>query len=306
MPEKGIKNRATGCLVLIVPAAFLIVFVSSTWRFLLALAVVALAWNVWQRYEWQKLSQQINPIFQQMILANQGSITPLDLSLKSNISAQIAERYLEDKAAEFAAQKRNFEDRGTVYYFLTVKTLGNLFDESEPPPESELPTAVDLPALAEVTSELPAVVDAPRKDESTSSISEEVTAEQPSPSEEATAEQASPTLPLTEDTTEPEDSTPLNMIALPPLAGSFNQDPTESSKAQDNQIPDPWQAESALAHLKPLIQAELAKRLDVSASTVFKRREEPDFREWTMGRDPDGVGWAYSPENKEFYPVEEA
>jgi hypothetical protein len=285
MPEQGIKRQATGCLVLIVPAAFLIVFVSSTWRFLLALTVVAIAWNVWQRYEWLKLSQQINPVFQQMILANQGSITPLDLSLKSNISAQIAERYLEDKAAEFAAQKRNFEDRGTVYYFLTVKTLGNLFDESEPPPESELPAAVDPPA-----SELPTVVDAAsdRQDDMDEAIVDEPTISTEEP-------RSSP-----EETTEPEESTNLNMVALPPLAGSFNRESTE------DKIPDPWSSKSAIAHLKPLIQAELAKRLDVSASAIFKHRDEPDFHEWTMGRDPDGIGWAYSPKTKEFYPVEEA
>jgi hypothetical protein len=292
MPEKGIKRQATGCLVLIVPAAFLIVFVSSTWRFLLALAVVAIAWNLWQRYEWQKLSQQINPIFQQMILANQGSITPLDLSLRSNISARVAERYLEDKAAEFATQKRTFEDRGTVYYFLTVKTLGNLFDESTPPPESELPAIVEAPAIPDPPTlvEAPAIPDPPTLVEAPAIPDPPTLVDVPSQDESIVEEPAS----LTQDTTEAEEAIDLNMVALPPLTGSFNQ------------IPDPWAGKSAIAHLKPLIQAELAKRLDVSASTVFKRREDPDFREWTMGRDPDGIGWAYSPENKEFYPVEEA
>ena len=54
-----------------------------------------------------------------------------------------------------------------------------------------------------------------------------------------------------------------------------------------------------------LIQSELAKRLNVYSSTVYKRRDDPDFSEWTRSRDPDGIAWVYSPETKEFFPLEE-
>jgi hypothetical protein len=53
-----------------------------------------------------------------------------------------------------------------------------------------------------------------------------------------------------------------------------------------------------------LIQAELAKRLDVHSSTVGKRKSDPDFTEWSQSRDPEGIAWAYSPETKEFLAVE--
>jgi hypothetical protein len=53
-----------------------------------------------------------------------------------------------------------------------------------------------------------------------------------------------------------------------------------------------------------LIQAELAKRLDVHSSTVGKRKSDPDFAEWSQSRDPEGIAWEYSSDTKEFFPVE--
>ncbi|MBW4634180.1 MAG: hypothetical protein KME30_20410 [Iphinoe sp. HA4291-MV1] len=55
-----------------------------------------------------------------------------------------------------------------------------------------------------------------------------------------------------------------------------------------------------------LIQSELAKRLNVYSSTVYKRRDDPDFPEWSRSRDPDSIAWKYSRKTKEFFPVEEA
>lgn len=54
-----------------------------------------------------------------------------------------------------------------------------------------------------------------------------------------------------------------------------------------------------------LIQSELAKRLNVYSSTVYKRRDDPDFSEWSRSRDPDGIAWKYSRKTKEFFPAEE-
>jgi hypothetical protein len=58
--------------------------------------------------------------------------------------------------------------------------------------------------------------------------------------------------------------------------------------------------------LQPLIQAELAKRLDVHSSTVGKRKSDPDFADWSQSRDPEGLAWVYSPETKEFMPQNKA
>jgi thiol-disulfide isomerase/thioredoxin len=54
-----------------------------------------------------------------------------------------------------------------------------------------------------------------------------------------------------------------------------------------------------------LIQSELAKRLGVYSSTVYKRRNDPDFSEWSRSRDPDGIAWSYSRKSREFFPLEE-
>ncbi|MBR8834704.1 MAG: hypothetical protein DSM106950_11865 [Stigonema ocellatum SAG 48.90 = DSM 106950] len=54
-----------------------------------------------------------------------------------------------------------------------------------------------------------------------------------------------------------------------------------------------------------LIQSELAKRLNVYSSTVYKRREDPDFPQWSRSKDPDGIAWTYSKKTKEFFPLEE-
>ncbi|MBD2388559.1 hypothetical protein [Cylindrospermum sp. FACHB-282] len=54
-----------------------------------------------------------------------------------------------------------------------------------------------------------------------------------------------------------------------------------------------------------LIQSELAKRLSVYSSTVYKRRNDPDFPAWSRSRDPDGISWTYSQKTKEFFPLEE-
>ena len=67
-------------------------------------------------------------------------------------------------------------------------------------------------------------------------------------------------------------------------------------------------------HVKPLekqlflgslIQSELAKRLGVYSSTVFKRRDNPAFPEWSRNKDPDGIAWTFSADTKEFFPVED-
>ncbi len=57
--------------------------------------------------------------------------------------------------------------------------------------------------------------------------------------------------------------------------------------------------------LGSLIQSELAKRLGVYSSTIFKRRDDPEFPQWSRNKDPDGIAWTYSPDTKEFFPVEE-
>ena len=234
MTEKAIDTSAGGCLILILPIALLIIFLFTTWPVLLALLVLGLTWNLWQRYQWQKWSQQVNPLFHQLIQENRGSITPLDLAMKANFSAATAKQYLDIKAEEFGAQRRDYEDRGIVYYFITASTLGTIFDDSEPPSQSKISPSASNTLILE-------------------------------PSPEAQQQTESPT------------ETP-NEQAEPPN----NNQPASGS----------------------LIQSELAKRLDVHSSTIYKRRDDSDFPEWSRSRDPEGIAWEYIPDTKHFSPLE--
>jgi len=52
--------------------------------------------------------------------------------MKTNFSAATAKRYLDIKAEEFGAQRQDDQELGRVYYFITARTLGSIFDDSEP------------------------------------------------------------------------------------------------------------------------------------------------------------------------------
>ncbi|BAZ52390.1 hypothetical protein NIES4103_50510 [Nostoc sp. NIES-4103] len=248
MSEKLLEGNGKAFLVLLLPISFLIIFLVTTWKFLLALIVLAIAFNIWQQYQWQQWCQRVNPIFHQLIRENQGKITPVDLALRGNFPGPAAKRYLDSKASEFGASFINSEEGGEVYYFITASILGNILDSSEPvkqlPAQSVSNTARSSQALAQPSLLAP-----------------------PSPP------------PLEE---EPE-------AELPP--------PAVHTEAQPNLAKQ--------LVFGSLIQSELAKRLNVYSSTVYKRRNDPEFPEWSRSRDPDGIAWTFSEKTKEFFPLEE-
>ena len=335
MTEKEIDSSATGLLVLILPIAFLIVLLFKAWPVLLALLLLSLTLRIWQQYQWQQLSKRVNPYFNQLIKENQGCLTALDLSMKANLSGSAARLFLDRKAEEFAAQRREYEGKGTVYYFLTVSALGSLLEESEPPPELE-----DEDDIATLTPELPAsqlietltqkdshpshahgessigerqeLSEPPIAEESISSVEvfstdqvEVDEEESVSPVELATPEESVSSVELAT----PEDSVSSVELATPdqvetdlePLKQPQSE-PTELLKEKENLSQDaPLQNQEVYKHL---IQAELAKRLDVHSSTVGKRKSDEDFPEWSQSRDPEGIAWGYNPESKEFVPLE--
>ncbi|MFP4413828.1 hypothetical protein [Coleofasciculus sp.] len=251
MTGKVIDSSTTGILILLLPIAFVFVLLFKTWPYLLALLVLIILLKIWQQYRWLQWSKQVNPFFNQLIKDNQGCLTPLDLSMKANISGTAAQRYLDRKAEEFGAKRRDYEDKGIVYYFLTANALGSIFDSSEPLPEQESES---------LTNQAPKLVQWLMEDEMEEEIEEE------SETEEAEI-----------------------------------QDKAESPP----ETPSP-QIEDEEKEGQTLIQAELAKRLDVHSSTIGKRKSDPDFAQWSQSKDPDGVAWEYSPETKEFLPVEES
>lgn len=57
--------------------------------------------------------------------------------------------------------------------------------------------------------------------------------------------------------------------------------------------------------VQPLLtQAELAKRLGTSASTISRKKLSADLTAWSKTKDPDGWGWAYLIQVQRFTPVE--
>lgn len=131
MQGKAIDSGASGFLIILLPLAFVVAFLFAAWPAVLALIVLGLVLRLWQQYQWQQLSQQVNPFFHQMLQETRGRITALDLAMKANLSAAAAKQYLEMKAQEFGAQRRDYPDQGAVYYFITAGTLGSLLDDSE-------------------------------------------------------------------------------------------------------------------------------------------------------------------------------
>jgi hypothetical protein len=271
MTGKVIDNSATGILILIIPIAVLMVLLLQAWPVLLALLVLSISIKVWQHYRWKQWSKEVNPYFNQLIKDNQGCLTPLDLSMKANLSGSDARRYLDKKSEEFGAQRQVYEDKGTVYYFLTASALGSIFDESEP--------LLDLEGEAS-SPPVPQLIEAPLQTDTPELPSD--LSDLPEPSEDAFS------------THEIEE-------ALEPLPQVENKE----MDSQDEEPEDLWTATDQEAKdSRSLIQAELAKRLDVHSSTVGKRKSDPDFSEWSQSRDPEGIAWEYSLLTREFLPVE--
>jgi hypothetical protein len=311
MPERAINSRnATGFLLILLPAALAMSALFVAWPFILGGTLLAIGGNVWQSYEWSKTAQSINPVFQQLIVQNRGEITPIDLSITANISGATAQRYLVAKASEFGTGSRQHPDRGQVYYFVSVRTLGDIFDDSER----------ELPELAPATTP---VVEVPVNFAPTAVIETVAT---PTPLEPIIAEAAvipTPLEPVIIEAavipTSPEPviaevaQTPVTPDSLPLEVHSVEVVPELSNLRQ--LFDEDTTSVETVASIEPgppvvdrpvvtILQSELAKRLDVHSSTVYKRRSEPNFTDWTRNRDPEGLAWGYTDETKEYYRVD--
>lgn len=132
MTGQVLDRNSNGILVLIIPVAFAIVIICQLWPLLLGLAISIISWKVWQNYQWRKWSEQVNPYFNNLIKENRGYLTPLDLSLKADLTPRAAKAFLERKSAEYGTSPKEIKDKGVIYYFPTASALGRIFDDSEP------------------------------------------------------------------------------------------------------------------------------------------------------------------------------
>ncbi len=334
MPEQTVKhdNTASGFLLILIPVAFLAVFVSVAWPFIMGAALLFTGNNLWQSYQLSKLSQQVNPLFNQLIIEKQGSITPLELSVRANISGKVASRYLHSKAIEFGGTSQRSDSQGVVYKFLTFNSLENVFTGINPNPTAIQKLDFEAPSVARLTPESIAipVIEQPPVEipsplvevatappvsaETTTTVelvpetSAELTTEQlidstaPETTVELITEPAAtdftetPVKSVIEPLPEPVQTIPVSSFGQA-LRSVFNAEHTE---VEDQEVAVEPEIRSELER-EIISQADLAKRLDVHASTIYKRRSDVSFAEWTRNRDPDGLAWGYSRESKEFY-----
>jgi hypothetical protein len=324
MPDQTVKhdNSLPGFLLILLPAAFVAVFLSVAWPFILGGVLLLTGNNVWQSYQWAKLSQQVNPYFTQMVQEQQGEIAPLALSARANISAPVADRYLQGKAAEIGGVSYQAPQGGTIYSFLTVGSLENTFAGLNPNPsiseklaELELPTETPkevtvAPSLEILTVQPVAAVIEPI---TTPTITVEPVVAKVVEVELPTTKPAEVVAPKIVEPLPPAKITVAEApVVETAVVETINTNATGSSDfaqalrniftTENTELvgEEPIELETVAEIIS---QTDLAKRLDVHPSTLYKRRSDVSFSEWTRNRDPEGVAWGYQRDTKEFYRV---
>jgi hypothetical protein len=301
MPERAINPKsATGFLLVLIPAALAMSALFIAWPVILGVVLLITGGNVWQSYEWSKTAQSIDPVFQQLIVQNRGEISPIDLSLKANISGKVSQRYLAIRADEFGTGSRQHPDRGQVYYFVSISTLGSIFDDSEQ--ELELPAIAPAATPVVAFQAVATPIAIPEELVPTATIATIPLTARAIPIATAIVEPISPSaVPI------PLESSP----GLSNLRQLFDEEPVPTTPLASVETTVAEPVAEPVADITPsslpdtpivtIIQSELAKRLDVHSSTIYKRRSEPDFTDWTRNRDPDGFAWGYAEVAKEYY-----
>lgn len=264
MTGRVIDRETAGFLILLIPLAVAAVVLLTAWPYILALIGLIIAWRLWQNYQWLKWCEQVNPFFNELIRENQGCLTPMDLSLKANLAGGAAKRFLERKAEEYGAQKKALKDKGTLYYFLTASALGSIFDDSEP--MMELEEQIPSPQLKQSFT-----------------VSPTAKTQQP----ETPAHNIAQLLEL-----EPASTTAGTATDRGVESGKI-----ETSGEQQEIVTQPVEG-------LELIQADLAKRLETTPSTIGRRKSDPDFAEWSQSKDPEGLAWKYLSSSKTFVPLD--
>lgn len=318
MPERAINTKsATGCLLILLPAALTMSALFVAWPVILGVTLLIAGGNIWQTNEWSKTARSIDPVFQQLIVKNRGEITPLDLSIDAKVSGSVSNRYLAAKATEFGTGSRQHPDRGQIYYFVSLTTLGSIFDDSELPAPSLMPAATPVVAVETIDRQAQAAPEVAVPVESTPPVATP-TAAMPIPAdpifEPTTPAVTSELSNLRQLFDEPSASTATpaseEIAQLPgaedPAADVAEVPATAAPVADVAEVPatEVQAAPPVNTPLVKILQSELAKRLDVHSSTVYKRRSEPNFTDWTRNRDPDGLAWGYLEDTKEYYRVD--
>lgn len=270
MTVKVLDNGSAGVLVLLLPFAFCFVILYKFWYLILLLAAVIVGFKIWQNYQWQKWCEDINPYFNQLIKENRGYLTPVDLSLKANLTARNAKIFLTRKSDEYGIEPKNVKDKGMVYYFPTASALGSILDDSEPEPAVN---SYQLAAKEANKISVRGIAQLAKQEQQANGVN---------------GSQATATVPRVTQESSPATAT------IEPKTKLETETTVDSDLEAEYFSLDAGQA---------LIQAELAKRLDLNTSTVGRRKSDPDFEEWSQSKDPEGIAWRYDPDTKLFVAV---
>ncbi|MEA5535654.1 hypothetical protein [Crocosphaera sp. XPORK-15E] len=299
MTGKAFNGNPAAFLIFILPLAAVIVLLYKAWMWILGFVALIVVWKLIDNYQWQQWCTRMNPIFNQLLQQNQGRITPLDLSLKADLSAGSAKRFLARKAQEYGANYQELPEQGRIYFFITASTLGSIFDDSEPLTEEAEPEKledlwddeeeeIDIPETYSVTEKTPTISEATPPQPLSSPFAQLAELKE----ERQQLNQA------VSETPSLSDLTPVSEISSDHLL------PTEESP----EPPPPQETETVTnpetKQKFTLIQVDLAKRLDTTPSTIGRRKGEANFSEWSQSKDPDGIAWKYLRKSKVFIPVD--
>jgi hypothetical protein len=304
MTGKVLDSSPSGVLILIIPAAVAVIFLYNFWPIILAIAIFSIAWTVWQNYQWQQTCIKVNPYFNQLLKENQGCLTPVDLSLKANLSGSAARSFLEKKAVEYGGKRQNLPDKGVVYYFITASSLGSIFDDSDFLVKASEEKAIAAPE-AKPKPQISAGR-APSIERSQFSSKNEIRVQEPELATVPSSNKVSsePTVDSFERQKETEaiESTPAEAKHLEEIKSAPQEEKTETVKEEqiDREVTTPAPSKQ----YEPLIQSELAKRLEINPSTIGRKKSDSDFPQWSQSRDPEGVSWQYVAETRMFVPVD--
>ncbi|MGP0129595.1 MAG: hypothetical protein ACTMUB_10155 [cyanobacterium endosymbiont of Rhopalodia musculus] len=277
MTGKVFDGNSAAFLILILPLAAGIILLYKAWLWILGVVSLTILWKAWNNYQWQQWCFQINPIFNELLQVNQGCLTSMDLSLKANLSARSANRFLSRKAQEYGAYCKELPDKGRVYYFITASTLGSIFDDSEPKLSIEDSENVELIA---------------------DSIDSDIMPKTPKTKQNELSDTAVRVFSQLAELKEERQK--LGQLSTEIYANfepkTIAQTLSESSLTEEESA----ETSSELS----LIQVDLAKRLDTTPSTIGRRKSEPSFPEWSKSKDPEGVAWKYLQKSRLFVPVD--
>jgi hypothetical protein len=319
MTGKVFNGNPATLLILILPFAGAVILLYEAWPFLLGLVALIVIWKLLDNYLWQQWCFQVDPTFNQLLQANQGCLTPMDLSLKANLGARSAKRFLDKKAEEYGAYRKDLSEGGQVYYFITASTLGSILDDSEPvADETDFADEIDEDNdTVETTTPPEVIVTTPEPENPPQSLFSSPFAQLAELKEER--QKLSQTSPETvspdeikevqteiETASQPEVlETSIESVSSDEL--STVTDTVLESSLTEEESPEEEDLETETSADKPrkssLIQVDLAKRLDTTPSTVGRRKTEPDFAQWSQSKDPDGIAWKYLRKSRVFVPV---